>query len=150
MNRFGHWLGTWRGPCDFSDGRTGVIQFVLTSIFGGDAIEVAVFSLDSAGSPITRGWGYLSLDRRGRVVNNCYGNRFGFAMLVETPDDPDVLSIAGQLPGNMTMAVTMSVHGETFSLSSRIHEGYRPTDDKPRTYTQMQRVGFSPRVTEAS
>jgi hypothetical protein len=148
MKRFGSWLGSWRGACDFSDGRAGVMQFTLTSIFLGEAIQVDVISFDETGTPISRGWGYLSLDRRGRVVNNCYGNRLGFAVLTETPDDPDVLSLAGQLPGNMKMDVTMSVSGDVFTLSSFVHEGYRATDDRPRTYMQMHRFGLSPRPAE--
>lgn len=145
MRRFGHWLGTWRGPCDFADGRTGLIRFELTSIFFGEAIQLDVSSFDETGEIITRGWGFLSLDRKGRVVDNCYGNRFGFAVLTETPDDEEVLSLSGPLPGNLTMDLTMNVVDDYYSLSVRIHEGYQPTGDQPRTFTRMQRIGLRPR-----
>lgn len=122
------------------------MRFTLSSVFNGDAIQVEAASYDVAsGQPITWGWGYLSLDPRGRVVNNCYGNALGFSILHETPDDADVLSLEGALPGNRTMDVSMSVADDVLTLSSRVGEGYRGSDDRPRTYTRMRRVGLCPR-----
>ena len=117
------------------------MQFTLTPVFGGQAIQVETVAFDIESSrSITRGWGYFSLDRSGRVVNNIYGNYFGFAILHETPDDPEVLSLQGPLPGNEVMDVTMNVLGDEFTLSSRRWEGYTSHDDRPRTYTRMKRV----------
>ena len=117
MRRFGHWLGAWRGPCDFADGRTGLIEFNLTSVFFGQVIQVESVSFDSSGRIMTRGWGYFSLDRKGLVVNSAYSNALGFALLNETPDDDGVLSLTGPLPGNLTMSATMSVTGDVYALS---------------------------------
>ncbi|MCA8916718.1 MAG: hypothetical protein KDB90_15100 [Planctomycetes bacterium] len=142
IKRFGDWLGTWRGTCEFSDGRAGLMQFRLTSVFNGEAIQVDTASyIPESGAPMTRGSGFFSLDRQGRVVNNIYADYLGFAVLVETPDDPEVLSLEGGLPGNMTLTVTMSVANDLMTLSSRVGEGYKSAPGRPRTYTQMKRVG---------
>ncbi|MCB9893522.1 MAG: hypothetical protein H6839_03635 [Planctomycetes bacterium] len=147
ITRFAEWLGTWRGKCEFSDGREGLMQFRLTSIFNGEAIQVETASyVSDSGAPMTRGSGFFSLDRQGRVVNNIYADYLGFAVLVETPDDPEVLSLEGGLPGNRTLAVTMSVADDLMTLSSRVGEGYKSAAGRPRTYTQMRRVGSFPRA----
>jgi len=148
MKRLGNWLGTWRGPIDFADGRAGLIQFDLTSLFFGEAIQVEAVSFDAEGAILTRGWGFISLDRKGHVVNNCFGNAIGFAVLHETPDDEEVLSLTGQLAGNQTMDVTMNVEADVYSLSVRVYEGYHQSDDRPRTYTRMKRVGNAPAAGE--
>jgi hypothetical protein len=147
IDRFGHWLGTWRGPCDFPDGRRGVVQFVLSEIFNGEAIQLETVAYDTeTGEAIAWGDGLLSLDRQGRAVDNIYGSNFGFAMLVETPDDPGVLSMEGPLPGNLTMDVTMSVVDDVLTLSTSISEGYRTGVARPRTYSRMARVGAALRA----
>lgn len=141
LKRFGTWLGVWRGRVDFSEGRHGIMQFTLKPIFNGEAIQVETIAFGVHDSQsITRGWGYLSLDRSGRVINNIYGSYFGFAILHETPDDPEVLSLQGNLPGNEAMDVTMSVADDVFTLSSMRTEGYQGSRDRPRTYTLMRRV----------
>lgn len=144
LKRFGPWLGIWRGRVDFSEGHQGIMQFTLKPIFGGEAIQVETVSFGIKDSQsMTRGWGYMSLDRSGRVVNNMYGSYFGFAILLETPDDPEVLSLQGNLPGNEVMDVTMSVTDDVFTLSSMRAEGYHGNRNRPRTYTIMNRVSHS-------
>ena len=141
VKRFLPWLGLWRGPITWSDGRTGLMQFSFEPIFNGQAIESRTIAYDANGATLTTGHGYLSLGRDGRVVNNMYYNLAGFAVLYEVPDDPGMLSLQGPLPGNRRIDVAMFVEGDVLHLSSRISEGYAAQNDGPRTITLMRRVG---------
>lgn len=144
IRRFRTWLGTWRGRIEFTDGRSGIMQFKLSSIFSGEAIQVETSFISSEdGRPLNRGWGYLSLDASGQVVNNMYSSELGFAVLKESPDDPGVLSVSGGLSGNEVLDVAMSVVGDEFTVSSHRREGYSGHDDRPRTYAVMKRIGLT-------
>lgn len=141
VKRFLPWLGLWRGPITWSDGRTGLMQFSFEAIFNGQAIESRTIAYDANGATLTTGHGYLSLGRDGRVVNNMYYSLAGFAMLHEVPDDPGMLSLQGPLPGNRRIDVAMFIEGDVLNLSSKVSEGYVARDDGPRTVTLMRRVG---------
>ncbi|MCZ7607542.1 MAG: hypothetical protein M5U25_16040 [Planctomycetota bacterium] len=141
INRFQYWLGVWRGPITWSDGRSALMQFRFEPAFNGQAIEVRTVAFDADGAVLTCGHGFLSLGRDGRVVNNMYYNLVGFALLHEVPDDPGMLSLQGPLPGNRRIDIAMYVEGDDFSLSSRITEGYAARDEGPRTVTHMRRIG---------
>ncbi|MCB9936457.1 MAG: hypothetical protein H6840_12285 [Planctomycetes bacterium] len=143
IKRFHDWLGVWRGPIEWSDGRRGIMEFTFESIFNGQAIEVRTVSFDSEGAPLTRGWGYLSLDRNGRVIDNIYFSDAGFSVLHEVADDPGMLSLHGPLPGNRNLDVAMMVEDDVLAISSRLGEGYAASDARPRTFTRMRRIGRS-------
>lgn len=149
LKRFRRWLGVWRGPITWSDGRSGLMQFSFESIFNGQAIEIRTVAYDAAGTPLTIGHGYFSLGRDGRLVNNMYYNLVGFAVLLEVPDDPGMLSLQGPLPGNRRIDVVMFVDGDDLSLSSRIAEGYAVRDEGPRTITHMRRIGPAAPIEES-
>lgn len=142
MTRFHDWIGTWRGPCVLSTGAEGVIHMSFKPLFNGDVILIETYVYDQAdGANINCGVGYLTLDRDGRAVDTMYSTLLGFAMLREQPDDPDALSLAGTLADNRNMNVFMNVQQDVLTLSSRVSEGYSGVDEKPRTFTRMQRIG---------
>jgi hypothetical protein len=143
LRRFNEWLGVWRGPITWSNGRSGLMQFSFESIFNGQAVEVRTVAFDSEGAMLNAGHGFLSIGRDGRVVNNMYYNLVGFAVLNEVPDDPGMLSLQGPLPGNRWMDAVMFVEEDVLTLSSRIGEGYAARDEGPRTVTRMRRVGLT-------
>jgi len=141
MERFGSWLGVWRGPAELEDGRKGIAEFRLSPYFEGQLIEVEGLSID-AESGESQSWGiaHVVLDASGRAVWRQFNRRIGFCTLHESPDDPEVLTVRGALPGGREMVVNWQVQGDELFLTVAALEA---SGNEPgrRTTSRMCRVG---------
>ena len=145
MQRFGHWLGFWRGAAEFENGLKGAMQLLITPHFDGQAIEIAAtsFELDSG---LTRniGAGLLAEAAGGRIKEHLWGDRVGFVILVETPDDPDVLSLQGEAAGGMVMSLSFQLEDDELVFTSHVGKPGLGEDAPIRTVSRLARVGLEP------
>jgi hypothetical protein len=143
MARFSSWLGYWRGAAEFENGLRGTIQLRLTPYFDGQVIEIAAksFELDS-GRTRNIGSGLLAADAQGRMREHLWGDRIGFVDLVEMPDDPDVLSLTGEVAGGMVMTLTFQLEDGELVFGSHVGKPGVGADAPIRTVSRLSRVGL--------
>jgi hypothetical protein len=141
LDRFQSWLGRWRGTTEHHDGRKVMAEFTFTPYFNGEMIQLDVLVIDpETGQAINGGVGMLALDERGRAVDVIASERLGHAVLRENPDEPEVLSLSGQLAGNLEYVITFRREGDELHYNSRSIEGYAAPETKARYVTVLKRV----------
>lgn len=139
--RFEDWLGVWRGPGRRFDGSPAMMDMAFTEVFAGRALHArALLSDMETGRTLSRSLAFWSLDRDGAVVCAQFSDAFGHALLHELPDDPDVLSLAGPLPGNVEFGVTLRRVDDYLEVNSRASEGYMPDDRTVRITAKLYRT----------
>jgi hypothetical protein len=139
-DRFRDWIGTWRGSVDFLDDRDAFVILTILPLFEGACLELNTEVLDSETLGLrSRGYGLYSLDRRGRLVASTWGTLTGFALVEESPDEPDVLAVEGPMPGNRRLRFTLLREAEQITFAVGIVEGYEAGCENRRSAGVLKR-----------
>jgi hypothetical protein len=137
-------LGTWRGPAGLETGRNGIIQMRFAPLFEGNLVQLDATTSDAeTGETLSVGAGLIALDRSGRIVEGLYAKRIGLSLMHETPDDPEVVAISGDLPGGLSMGVSFRVEEGEMLFTSQVKSGAVGMG-APRTVARLKRVGGAP------
>ncbi|MCB9893520.1 MAG: hypothetical protein H6839_03625 [Planctomycetes bacterium] len=144
VSRFQSMLGYWRGPNQLETGRHGLLEMHFHSHFEGELVQLDAYTWDTVtGETFSAGTGLFALKHDGRLIENLYVGRFGFCMLHETDDEPDVLALLGDLPGGRTMSVSLRLEDDELLLTSQLKAGV-VGKDLPRTVARLKRYDRPP------
>jgi hypothetical protein len=145
LRRLARWIGCWRGSVLLEDGRAGVLEVIISPHFDGNMLQLDARSwLLESGEIRGQGMSFWAMGRDGRVENAMWSDRLGFSVLAETPDDPEVLAMEGDLSGNLRLSISFGMEDDELLMSTAVMEGYAAARDVPRATSRMQRVGARP------
>ena len=145
IDRFGNWLGFWRGPAEFEDEVPGLIEMRISPHFEGELFQIDATSFDlQTGATRQIGCGLLAMGPDGLIRDSLFGDRIGFVSLTETPDDEAVLSLQGPAPGGMTMSIGLHMDEDELVFTSRVGHDVPDASGRFRAVARLTRIGLAP------